>query len=765
MELFRLCVAGLLLQAAAVLSMDSVSSGRPGYGFIGYGISMYHPPCAFGCKDSISPLLNCSTEGDDMGGMMMKRMSGMGDSGSNENLPSGDGWMVMAATAECKADDDYFLQTFAYCVNSRCPDVPIATLETFWARDALGRKTEQPSPKISYQVALQAAMASSPTRELNNSIILNYTAVVTDNQYIPNFNADSNFENAEVTHERYGLVLFLTGTIVPIGLSLLRFLPWPTWFVSRVNALLIDPPLVGSKHSTPIWDMGIMPTRGQALFIAYLWLINIVLSAVGYDTIWPHSWYQDKESEIAFYVANRVGILSFANLPLVVLYSGRNNVLLWLTNWSHSTFVLIHRWLAFICMLQACLHSVIYLQIYLTTEGEDYASESQLPYWYWGIIGTLSLVVLVVVSVHPVRQRVYEAFLASHIALAILALVGCLLHIFFRYQRQWGYETWIYMAAAIWAFDRLARLARTLGAGARRAYITVIDDDYYRVDIHGVSCTGHVYLHFPTLSTWRFWENHPFSVAGVTGGPVVVRDEDQEREQAVLSKPMHTGEKESVVYGGSNASPSDLDVPVTAARERKTEIGTTFFVRKHEGITALLHRQGSSFPAGIPVLVEASYGPGMTFLQDEEVVPTCEFPNILCIAGGVGVTAVLPILNRTNHLMHPIGATKLYWGVRTQPLVHAVEEMLGVGRNKGDVMKDVEEKLWGNVQVTVSVGQRLDLRTVIETELKSQRGGTTVVVCGPPEMADEVRCIVSGISRHATEKEPVARLAVECFSW
>lgn len=298
MELLRPSVLGIRLQAAGVIG--SATSGRPGHGFIGYGISMYHPPCAFGCKDSISPLLNCSTEDDGMDGMpgmMLKRMS-MGG-GSSDDLPSGDDWMVMAGTAQCKSENDDFLQTLAYCVNSRCPDIPVATLENFWARDALGRLTVQPSPKISYQTALLTAITNSPTKLLNNSILLNYTAVVTDEQYIPNFDADSNFEIGERTHERYGLVLFVTGSIIPIGLSLIRLLPWPTWLVSRVNALLIDPPLVGSKHSTPVWGIGIMSTRGQALFIAYLWIINVLLSAAGYDIIWPHSWYPDRKTEIA----------------------------------------------------------------------------------------------------------------------------------------------------------------------------------------------------------------------------------------------------------------------------------------------------------------------------------------------------------------------------------------------------------------------------------------------------------------------------------
>jgi len=53
--------------------------------------------------------------------------------------------------------------------------------------------------------------------------------------------------------------------------------------------------------------------------------------------------------EIAVYVSNRLGLLSFADLPLLMLYAGRNNILLWLTIWSHSTFLLLDRWVSYIC--------------------------------------------------------------------------------------------------------------------------------------------------------------------------------------------------------------------------------------------------------------------------------------------------------------------------------------------------------------------------------------------------------------------------------
>ncbi|KAI1374516.1 ferric-chelate reductase [Hypoxylon crocopeplum] len=743
---YKFWAAGFLY----ALVVTSQSTGRPGHGFIGYGIEMYRPACAYGCHDSISAPLNCTDAemGDDgdMGGMrrLRKRMGDMGGDSMDDDLPSGDGWMVMDPTPACMANNDFYLQTLAYCLKERCLDVPVSELEEYWALNVAGRKTDQPAPKESYQEAL-AAITTTPSRELNNSMVLNYTAVVSDEQYIPNYYADLNFEGSEQTHERYGLVIFLTGAFIPIGLSLLRLLPWPVSWVSLFDAYFIDPPVFGSRHASPLWGLGIVPTRGQALFIGYLWLVNIVLSAVGYNPIWPHAWYTSLNKEVTNYVSNRLGLLSFANLPLVVLYAGRNNVLLLLTNWSHTTFLLLHRWIAFICMLQAVLHSAIYLQVYTHFTGYDYESDSQLPYWYWGIIGTLALAILIPASIQPLRQRFYQIFHAIHIAFSILALIGCYLHIYYRFNRQWGYETWVYIAVGVWVFDRLVRIARTVRGGIKRAYVTPIDDEYFRVDIPGITATGHVYLHFPTISTWRIWENHPFSVAGITRG--IQAEIQHEVPTAVEGK-----EPEASETSRSISPPSPPAQLVSGFQDR---IGTTFFIRKSQtGLTSRLMASGSH-QAVVPVLLEASY-PSSSVLKDHHIAPTSSIPHVLLIAGGVGITAILPYVDDISSVLPVIGSRKLYWGVRTLPLVDAVENMLGQ-MNEGSK----GGRRWGRVEVTLSVADRFNLQSLLESELCGKQGGTTVVVCGPPEMADEVRCIVSGLSRHGV----VTRLIVESFSW
>lgn len=743
--------ATLLLHGAQA---GGVTSYGDDFGFIGYSIRIYQPECAWACLFCITAPLNCTT-GDMAGAVPEKR--DVAD--EPPALPSGDGWEVtLEATPQCQQDSDFFLQTVAYCIKSRCADVPLRTLDNFWDKNVPflydGDKKDQPVSRQGYTGVL-GAIKDAPSRPVNSTVLLNYTAAVPDEVYQPEYDAIHNYAASEVTHERYGLVIFLSGVVMPIAFSLLRFLPWPASWVARFNAYLVNPPAVGSQHSTPVWGLGIMPTRGQALFIAYFWLINIFLSALGYEIL-PGLFYDSQSYEVQTYLANRFGVLSFAHLPLVFLYAGRNNILLWLTNWSHSTFLLMHRWAAFLCMLHAVLHSLVYLNMAVAhIGGLDHAVESVQPYWYWGIIATLSMSIMVVASIQPVRQKMYELFLASHIALAVMAIVGCYYHITPKYDFDYGYQTWLYISIALWVFDRAARLFRSLRGGVKRAFLTPIDDDYYRLDIPGATASGHIYLHFPTVSLWRIWENHPFSVAGVA------------RCSSHMPSPVHAPvegnsdpEAEKTVQVGDNrGSRSSTGSDGAPQPYSSSDIGVVLFIRKHDGITSLLSKRGIG-PKGIPVLVEGSYAPGVTFLQDGHVSPTHNFPHLICIAGGVGITGILPSLDSFTAVARPIGRKKLYWGVRTMPLVHSVERMLGYDG------KDALERRWGDVDVTLSVGERFDLRSLLEADLCSRPGGTTVVVCGPPGMADDVRCIVSGLSRHNGANGPVlVKLIVESFSW
>ncbi len=456
-----------------------------------------------------------------------------------------------------------------------------------------------------------------------------------------------------------------------------------------------------------------VPTRGQAIFIFYLIAVNVILSAAGFSSVQPNSWYPSaagSDGEIISYLSNRFGVLSFANLVLLFLYAGRNNVLLWLTNWSHGTFLLMHRWVAWIATLQAILHSAIYLHIYL--HNGTHASESKLPYWIWGIIATLCMSILLPSSILSVRARMYEFFLAWHALLSIFVLAGCYWHILARFSRQWGYENWIYAAIAVWAFDRAMRLLRLARNGIKTAQVTMIDDDYIRVNVEGVSGSGHAYLYFPTL-TWRVWENHPFSVAST------VLDASETRQ----SKPRDGGLDEEKL-GSSIDDSSDSGSLERRLHPASAKIGLTFLLRTRSGLTKQLRRHVS-----LPVLVESAYGP------HEDL---SGYPVLVCIAGGVGITACLPYLRA-----HP-GVAKLFWGARGHGIIDAMTPALR------------------GVEMETYVAGRMSIPEVLHKQL-GQGVKTAVLVSGPSEMADEVRCVISGLGR---QKEGIeVKLVEEAFSW
>jgi hypothetical protein len=547
------------------------------------------------------------------------------------------------------------------------------------------------------------------------------------------------------------IIIFITCVGIPIVFSWFRRLPLPQRFVSTVYATLIDPPLFGRYHSVPVLGLGFVPTRGQGLFIAYIWIFNIILCAVGYEVRDPMSWYSTLEKQLMAYIGNRTGLLSFVNLALAVLFASRNNVLLLVTNWSHSTFLLVHRWISVICMLQACIHSILWLQMYLEPFSDPgaFEEESKLDYWIWGVVATLALVLLMPLSILPLRKKLYEAFLASHVVLAVLSMIGCMLHIYYRYEWQWGYQTWVWIAFAFWLFERfVARPLRLTRNGVKRAFVTVIDDDYLQIDIPGVEGDGHAYLYFPTL-TWRVWENHPFSVAAVSSGATSRPPSSPcsiSSNQDVNSSPTKD-EKTSPLSTSTHHLPHPHHHPTP---------GLVLFIRTHHGLTSHLLKHADSSPTGIPVLVENSYGPHMSVVEPQPSRQSLKYPNLICIAGGVGITGVLPFLSDAPDFSW--GRKKLFWSVRTEPLVRAVRGVVG------NVTRDDDaggREAWGGTEVTVSVGKRFDIDALLTEELGGVVGGTTVAVCGPARMADEVRVAVTRLGKRGV----VVRLIEESFSW
>lgn len=324
-------------------------------------------------------------------------------------------------------------------------------------------------------------------------------------------------------------------------------------------------------------------------------------------------------------------------------------------------------------------------------------------------------------------------------------------------------EVWVLITIGVWVFDWFLRAVRIGRNGVLRAYVTKIDDDYLRVDVPGLDAHGHVYLYFPTLN-WRVWESHPFSVIGHSSLAAGPGSSDQSRAVAKSSSEKPGPDVSEAGVGAASSSASSR-----GSVHHHGPVGTTLYIRLRTGTTVPLAKM-AGVPAGVAVLAESSYGgesklyPGGGHAQ-----PSAAYPNLIAIAGGVGITAVLPILSSAQSLYAPLGSKKLFWGVRasSQGLVDSVQGIVaatGVGaetRSAPSLGRNLTT--WGDVDVEISVGERFDIRAVLENELKGDNAtaGTTVFVCGPGAMADEVRSVVTALARQGH----VIRYVEEAFAW
>lgn len=516
------------------------------------------------------------------------------------------------------------------------------------------------------------------------------------------------------------IILLVVGFATPIFFTLLGYLPYMSTLLDKIKPRLVYPSIIGTYHVRALpFQLGNAPTIGQTWYIVMFLILNIILTAAGYRSYQPSTYFTNKYQEILGYVSARTGVLAFAIAPLVILLSGRNNILLWLTNWSHSTYMLLHRWVARIFALQVILHSITELHLYKVM-GELAAQQVE-EYWIWGIVATLAVVIMVVFSSLYFRKLSYEIFLIVHIVMAVFVIAGSWYHVELLFTRKWGYEFWLYACCAVWFADRLMRVLRILKNGMRRAEVRDVSENVVRIDIKDIRWEAapgkHTYAYFPTLNPLRPWENHPFSIIPT----------------ALLTTHGH-----SMIPSGSSSAHShhsQQDIEKSGAMESisrdarlATTSGVSLYVRKSAGLTKALKNDSS-----LLTLLDGPYPNNST----SSVLKT---DRLILIVGGIGITATLPFIAHHSNV-------KLYWSVKST--------MSGLVSDLDSALKTIREK-------EVVVGGRLDVESVLAKEQEVGWKRIGVVVCGPGGLCDAVR---DGVSRRGKSGGAVWELDVEAFSW
>ena len=245
---------------------------------------------------------------------------------------------------------------------------------------------------------------------------------------------------------------------------------------------------------------------------------------------------------------------------------------------------------------------------------------------YTGIAPLAVLVFLCLFSAPWFRQKCYELFVHTHIAAAI-AYLGTM----FWHCDNTG-DSWYYLWAtvAIWfiqlgarAWDKTSIFEVRQKVRTGTAHVQVLDDEagqaaMLRITVHTAlrwTPGQHVLLRFPKLA---ILDNHPFTIASVTGKSKDVEDTDvQTNELLFLVRPYSGVTKRLLQHATAHASSNSIVEPANAS-------SSPLKVKAKES-----HH----------VSIDGPYGG----LEQHRAMHRL-YDHVILVAGGGGVSAMLPWL-------------------------------------------------------------------------------------------------------------------------
>lgn len=471
--------------------------------------------------------------------------------------------------------------------------------------------------------------------------------------------------------------------------------------------------------------------------------------------------------------SDRVGVLAYALTPLAIMLSSRESILSLVTGLPYQSFNFLHRWLGYIIFAQSALHTigwcVIEIKLYQPQPkvGAEWIVQK---YMVWGLVAMTLLTILVVLSTPwAIRLTGYEFFRKAHYVLAMVYIGAC-----------WGHwhqlKVFLLPSLLVWFIDRAIRFARTallhynflpsghMGFRAAPANITFFKDDtngdVVRLDFdhpHDAWDVGqHFYLTFPESS---IWQSHPFTPLSL---PVYGAD----------------SQRHSYIFRAKKGETKKI-----AALSEKRAARMKDHEESHEGLMP---------DAKLSVVLTGPYGERITRVLPVE-------SNVLCIAGGTGISYVLPVLlDLASKSQTPDRHMSLIWVIRHRRDIDWVAPELAILKRKCPnlragihiyVTRGVEEEdvtrptrsekaaaTDCNKEIepasdssTASLSSALSVHGVSKAELGlnhykarpalatlvsefvagTVRGKTDVFASGPGEMISDLRTIVAGLNQGA----------------
>ncbi|KAH7020604.1 ferric-chelate reductase [Macrophomina phaseolina] len=509
-----------------------------------------------------------------------------------------------------------------------------------------------------------------------------------------------------------------------------------------------------------------VPSRAVSLCILGYWVLCLIFGFVGYQTIPVNLLASNVHQYLWQSAANRAGYIAYSTMPWLWMFSQRNNIFIWATGWSYSTFNAFHRHCARLASVAALVHGVCYTVVYSHFEHQ-YKAMLRVHFFKFGITALVLMWVMLGSSAAFIRAKFYESFLLLHTCAAI-----SLVYSFFAHSSVFGgsFNGYLWPLVAIWSFDRLVRLLRIIYCNIRIRFSGPIvqmpptkvtydrASDVVRIDVQPGCCSikpaPGQYYHIYQPFRLKGWENHPFSLGAYTTTAI----------PSEPSSPESPSKEHKDIYVTSSTRCSS-SCSANGIDDRNLTL--TFWIRPYDGWTRRIRDQclAAQAPISPKLLLEGPYG---------RKAPLHAFDTVVLFVGGTGITAALPYV--LDHLLRvssgspPRALTtemRLVWASKQAAFVRELcrAELAAALRLEGSMLRggDGQTKEGGS-DVEIKAG-RPDIRRVVgEAARQANEGGgrSVVFVCGPAAMADAARAAV-----HAEMKKGCRGIEYveDCFGW
>ncbi|ODV92027.1 hypothetical protein CANCADRAFT_81144 [Tortispora caseinolytica NRRL Y-17796] len=285
-------------------------------------------------------------------------------------------------------------------------------------------------------------------------------------------------------------------------------------YFARINAALILPAGLKGYHSRPFLIGKFLamstPLRYQVCILGVYCLLTAAFVAYPYKFYQNNPLFPRPQDQVIRYLGDRTGSLAFANIPPLIMFASRNNILSSVTGWTFETMNVYHRWASRMMILLATLHMLCFSY----TERQKIRDQWKTPLYFGGIIAIHMCFVLLIHSLYKLRHRNYELFLGIHIAAALVFLVGCMYH-----SKDFPWIKFVYGSMALWALDRVLRVLHIVTAGGPKlANCVLVTPGIVKLTAKTntkYQAGDYVYLYFLGR---KFWQSHPFTVLNASSG-------------------------------------------------------------------------------------------------------------------------------------------------------------------------------------------------------------------------------------------------------